>query len=192
MTKNNYKDVLKEVFSEILKDDIENKSSSRMWPEDTIAVCRSLMALSSHCMENIASYGTNANVTKEDVEVNLEIIRSCLKLRRYYMNYLKSQYNTNNNYWCSVKHAMEAMQFSEEVWQADITNLDLFLAHKECCANFYKLFSIWTDQPKLVSCGRCLHDMFVEEDEIKEMIEKNKEKNVDNTDDIDIMSVPLK
>lgn len=56
---------------------------------------------------NIASYGTNDSVTKEDFEVNLEVIRTCLKLRRDYMNYIKEQYNTNDNYWCSIKHAME-------------------------------------------------------------------------------------
>jgi len=170
-----------------------NVHSSRKPAEDVIAVCRSLLASISHLNELVQSYGTNANVTERDRDEALISIERKLERRRFYMRYLANQFEeTNHNYWCLVKHGMEEMQFAEEVWQADIYNQTLFEAYKDCCQDFYVNFSLWTKQNKLVSCGRCLHDMLTEEDELKEMLEKNNRKNVDNMDDADIMAVPLK
>ena len=157
-----------------------NTHSSRKPAEDVIAMCRSLLASISHLNEIVQSYGTNPNITEQDRDEALISIERKLERRRFYMRYLASQFEkTNHNYWCLVKHGMEEMQFGEEIWQADIYNQTLFEAYKDSCEDFYVIFSFWTYQPKLVSCGRCLHDMMTEEDELKAMISEKDEKTLD-------------
>ena len=146
-----------------------NKDSQRWAATELIELIANLIASYSHHNELYNSLQVDLNnreIFSEDEAANLEEesawhemkMGSLLEERRLAMRKLKEMaIECDDHMWCLVKHSIAIYQFSQEVLNTKMDDLDYIHLAETAYQYMYECVSkfLWVT---LVTCARCLED----------------------------------
>lgn len=166
-----------------------NKNSSRWKATELIELIANLIASYSHHNELYNSLWSDIShpelFTEEQLdemakecERHDEKMQSLLKERRLAMRKLKEEaIECDNHMRCLVKHSIASFQFSQEVLNTNMDDLDYMHLAETAYQYMYECVSkfLWVE---LVTCARCLEDELA--------LNKNKNENDvwDNSEEV--------
>lgn len=146
-----------------------NKDSQRWVVTELIELIANLIASYSHHNELCNSIQSDLKHPElftdeqigqmiEDSKRHYEKMTSLLEERRLAMRKLKEEaVECDDHLWCIIKHSIASYQFSQEILNVDMDNIDYVHLAEAAYQYMYECISkfLWVD---LVTCWRCLQD----------------------------------
>ena len=146
-----------------------NKDSQRWWATEIIELIANLIASYSHHSELYNSLQSDLvhsdlftewqiEQMQEDSQRHYAKMTSLLEERRLAMRKLKEEaVECDEHMWCLVKHSIASYQFSQEVLNTNMNDLDYIHLAETAYQYMYECVSkfLWVT---LVTCARCLED----------------------------------
>lgn len=146
---------------------MKNPNSTSGVAEETIRVITQLACVNSHAKtlyEKITSEIENGLTEEfaekmEEANFLLKQIQTTDNLRRDYMRKLKEMFpKCNQNYWCSLKHALQADFNAYECYCGSDDDDDLLELYSLVHKNTVEIITAFLGE-EVTSCSSCLSDM---------------------------------